>query len=118
MGKLRRLFHLELWGPPVDDGVDWEIAHHFEERVDELVACGWPRPAAEAEARRAFGDVRRVRRELRRIDRSIDRQMRMSQWLETVVQDVRYGVRGLMRAPGFTISILLTLGLGIGANVA
>lgn len=39
-------------------------------------------------------------------------------WLERLLQDVRYGTRILVRAPGFTLAAVLVLGIGIGANVA
>ena len=116
--KRKRVFHLGLWGPRVEDGVDWEIEHHMNERIDELIASGYTRAAAEAEARRAFGNVGRIRRELRGIDRDVERRMRIGQWLETVMQDIRYGLRGLRSNPGFALALMLTLGLGIGANVA
>jgi len=114
----KRLFHLGLWGPRVEEGVEWEIEHHLQERIDELLASGLSREEAEAQARSAFGDVARVRRELRGIDRSVERRFRLGVWLETLLQDVRYGARGLLRNPGFALAIVLTLGLGIGANVS
>jgi predicted permease len=115
---IRRLFHLGLWGPEVDEGVEWEIEHHIEERADELEAEGLSRAEALAEARRSFGDVEAVRRELRAMDRERDRRNRMVVWLETVGQDLGYGLRGLGRNPGFAAALVLTLGLGIGATVA
>ena len=116
--RRRRLFHLGLWGPSTSEGVDWEIEHHINERIDQLVQRGLSRQQAELEARRTFGDIARVRRELREIDREMELRMKWGQWLDTVLQDIRYGLRGVRRNPGFALALTLTLGLGIGANVA
>lgn len=115
---IRRLFHLGLWGPEVDEGVDWEIEHHILERADELESQGLTRAEALKQARQNFGDVEAVRRELRILDEGQARQRRMGLWLERLWQDVRYGLRGIRRNPGFSATLVLTLGLGIGVTVA
>ncbi|MGH7469124.1 MAG: ADOP family duplicated permease, partial [Longimicrobiales bacterium] len=116
--KKRRNFHLGLWRPAVDEAVDWEIAHHLQERIDELVAGGMTREEAETEARRTFGDLSRVQRQLRQIDGSLERRARLANFVETVVQDIRYGLRAVRLNPVFSLGVILTLGLGLGANVA
>lgn len=118
MGRFRRRLGLWLWGPRVEEGVDWEIRHHLEERADELEATGLSREEALAAARRAFGNVAAIRRELRSLDRGAERRRRVSLFLETVRRDVAYGFRGVFRNPGFSLALVLTLGLGVGATTA
>jgi putative ABC transport system permease protein len=116
--RLRRLFHLRTWGPAVREGVDWELAHHLEERIDELVAAGHTPVAAREEALRTFGDLARVRGELLALDERSERRRTMTRWLDDLWQDVRYGARALRRHPGIAAGVVLTLGLGIGASAA
>jgi putative ABC transport system permease protein len=94
----------------LDRAFDEEVTFHIESRVEDLVAAGMTREAAEAMARRQFGNQLRLRES--------SRDVKLLPWLEDLVQDVRQGGRALRRAPVFASVTILTLALGIGANTA
>lgn len=104
--------------PPGEEAVDLEIAHHLEQRVGELRAKGLPDPEARRIAQDTFGEVARYRHELLREARRRERAMRLFGWLSDLRDDVRRTPRALVRAPAFTLGVLLTLALGIGAATA
>jgi predicted permease len=94
----------------VDADLVREIAFHLEARADDLEREGLDRAEALEVARREFGSDLRAR------ERSHDAwQFR---WLEDIAADTRYAVRTLARTPAFTLTVLTTLAIGIGANTA
>jgi predicted permease len=88
--------------------LDEEIRSHFRMAVEERVARGESREAAERAARREFGNDVRVR--------EVTRMMWGGMWMDWLAQDVRYGIRSLRRDPGFSLAAAVILTVGIGAN--
>jgi predicted permease len=84
-----------------------EIRLHLEQRIGEFIAQGLTPEQARAAAHRQFGPVEPVKEACRDVQRS-------APWLESVWQDLRYGVRSLARDRAFTIAAVLTLTLGVG----
>src|SRR5215831_14540970 len=84
-----------------------EMAEHLQEKVDELMTNGMPRSEAEAAARRQFGNPLLLEEHSREV----------WQWaiFDAILRDVKYALRQLRRNPGFTFTVLLTLGVAIGA---
>ena len=94
----------------VDEELHEEIAYYLDRLTEQHIAAGMSEQQARQAAKRTFGGA------AQRIEEC--RDVRGVSLLEDFARDTRYGARTLLRAPAFSMAVILTLSLGIGATVA
>jgi len=104
MSWLRRLFTRKQ----MEDDLDKELRFHFESQIADKVRSGIPEAEARRLTRIEFGGIEQIKEECR--------ESRGTMWLESIMKDFRYVLRRLLRSPGFTITFVLILAIGIGAT--
>ena len=105
------LAHLRfLIVPRPHQEVDEELQFHLEEQTRANAAAGMSPQEAHRQAVIALGGVEKAKQQAH--------EQRPGFYLETLLQDIRYAVRGFGRNPVFTITLIVTLMLGIGATTA
>src|SRR5437588_7046241 len=103
--RLRSLFRRKNVEAELDD----ELRFHFEQQVAKFIQSGLPPQEAKRRARLDFGGVEQLKEE--------HREARGVTFIETLLLDIRYGMRVLLKNPGFTVAAVVAIALGVGINV-
>jgi putative ABC transport system permease protein len=103
--RLRAIFRRRS----IEHELDEELRFHLENEIEKLMRSGLSREEASRKARLSLGGMDQVKEECR--------DARGVWWLDIVLQDMRYGIRGLRRNPGLAVLATATLSLGMAASI-
>lgn len=104
--RLRSLFRRKA----VESEMEQELRFHYQHQAEKYIRAGLSPLEAERRARLEVGGMEQIKEECR--------DARGVRWIENFFRDIRYSLRKLKSAPGFTTAAVLTLSLGIGVNTA
>jgi MacB-like periplasmic core domain len=104
--RLRSLFR---WAQ-ADQELDYELRDHLERKTEKYVAQGMTQEEAHRRARIDLGGIEQTKEKCR--------DARRVNWIQDLVRDIRYALRGFRRAPLFVVSVVATIALGLGIDTA
>ena len=108
--KVRSFLRNLVLSRRADVDLDQEVYAHLEMLTEENIRAGMPPEEARRAARIELGGIEQVKEQVR--------EEWLGNWLRSVISDCRYGARQLRKNPGFSVVVVITLALGIGATTA
>src|SRR5215469_13699487 len=110
LAKTRSFLRNLLSNGRVEQDLDQEVRSHLQLLIDENLRAGMSPKQAERAARMDLGGAEQVKEQVR--------EARLGNWVHSLTSDCRFGARQLHKNPGFTLTVVLTLALSVGANTA
>jgi predicted permease len=110
LARIQSFFRNLVRRSQVDEQLDQEVSAYLDLLTEEKIAAGMSRRQAVRAAKIELGGSDQVKEYVR--------DVRSGAWLQSLLQDFRFGTRMIAHNPGFSALVILTLALGIGANTA